>query len=377
MVEAASGGVGRHVLDLADGLADQGDIVDLAYGVRRADEAFHARLRGAAVRSTTPLDASRGFGPSDLEATRRVRCLARSGDYDVIHGHASKGGLYARLSARRHGPAVVYTPNALITQSTELGRGARVVYSMAERVLARRTDGLVHVSPEERKHARELGLRPKVDRIVPNGISMNPLPAPDAARRAFGLPNNTLVVGFVGRLSRQKGVDVLLRAASRVPSSAGEWCLAIVGSGEEEQPLRRLSSELGLDGRIRWMGHISGQEVMPAFDLLVIPSRYEGFPYVVLEGLWAEVPVIATRGSGSDLLLGDGRTGVLIPCDDPDELGRAVTEMLCSASARAERSARSHEVVAPFTVERMVRSTRGLYLDVLERRFDRHRCPAR
>jgi glycosyltransferase involved in cell wall biosynthesis len=388
VVEASFAGVGRHVLDLAHGCIAAGDVVDIAYGTRRAEPAFLRRLATLGVRHAIPIDVGRAPGTSDLRAVRAVRdVVRRHGPYDVVHGHASKGGLHARLATTgttatgttatgttaTGRTARVYTPNAFVTASPELGGLSRWVYGGVERLLARRTDALVLVSPEESEHADAVGVRPRLSRVIPNGIPLDPLPSRSQARADLGLPDDgTVVLGVVGRLSAQKGIDRLLDALSLMGRRT-DVVLAVVGEGEDADALRTQADDLGLHEVVRWLGRVPGQTAMPAFDVLVVPSRYEGFPYVVLEGLWAGLPIVATSSSNGRTVLGDGRTGVVIdgtPEGLSIRLATALTELVDDPARRAERAAAARDVVQAYSVEAMVTATRQLYLDLVGARLD-------
>lgn len=372
VVEASFAGVGRHVLDLVEGGLAAGDAVDVAYGTHRAEPAFLDRLADLGVRRVIPLEVGRAPGLGDVRALAAVRrAVRRHGPYDVVHGHASKGGLYARVAVggRGAGGAVrVYTPNAFVTTSPQLGALSRRLYGTVERALARRTDALVLVSPEEAEHADALGVRPRMRRIIPNGIPLVPLPDRHAARAELGLPDDgPTVLGVVGRLTGQKGIDRLLDALSLM-GRRPDVTLVVIGEGEDEHELRAQASALGLGDAVHWMGRRPGQASMPAFDVLVVPSRYEGFPYVLLEGLWAGLAVVATSTSNGHAVLGDGRTGVVVdgaPEGLEIRLAEALSALVDDPAWRADRAAAAREVVQSFSVETMVTATRQLYLDLV------------
>lgn len=377
VVEASFAGVGRHVLDLVEGGLAAGDGVDVAYGTHRAEPAFLDRLASLGVRRVIPLEVGRAPGVGDLRAIATVRrAVRRYGPYDVVHGHASKGGLHARLAVSGRaaaGAARVYTPNAFVTMSPQLGGLSRRLYGTAERVLATRTEALVLVSPEEAEHADTLGVRPRQRRVIPNGIPFTVLPDRSAARADLGLPDDaTVVLGAVGRLSSQKGLDRLLDALSLM-GRRSDVVLAVVGEGEDDAALRSQAEDLGLGDAVRWLGRRPGQMCMPAFDVLVVPSRYEGFPYVVLEGLWAGLPVVATSTSNGRTVVGDGRTGVVIdgaPEGLAIRLAAALTELVDDPVWRTNRAAQARDVVQAFSVDSMVTATRGLYLDLVDARHE-------
>jgi glycosyltransferase involved in cell wall biosynthesis len=182
------------------------------------------------------------------------------------------------------------------------------------------------------------------------------------------------VLGVVGRLTGQKGIDRVLDALSLM-GRRPDVTLVVIGEGEDEHELRAQASALGLGDAVHWMGRRPGQASMPAFDVLVVPSRYEGFPYVLLEGLWAGLAVVATSTSNGHAVLGDGRTGVVVdgaPEGLEIRLAEALSALVDDPAWRADRAADAREVVQSFSVETMVTATRQLYLDLVT---DRQQVP--
>ncbi len=370
VTEACATGVGRHVLDLAEGLIERGDRVDLAYGRGRMSDSFDRRRRSIAFGRQFVIDDG-VMGVDDLLTARRLRRLQRRHGYDVVHAHAARAGLMVRAAGLR-GPTVAYTPHALITQAAGARPAAELrAYGALERALSRRTDLLVHVSESEAEHGRSQGLAPRRRVVIPNGIDPVDAPHPVDARITLDLPLTGPVVGFVGRLTRQKGVDLLLHAWARVVAAEPDAVLVLVGDGPERETLLTLADRLELGRSVRFVGERSGVAAMPAFDVFCLPSRYEGFPYVLLEAMQLGIPVVTTTGAGAEQLLvrGEGhrhpaeRIGgaVVRPASGPladrlislcaDELGR----YRCALDARS--------AVAPFTIDRMVDDTRLAYLD--------------
>jgi glycosyltransferase involved in cell wall biosynthesis len=373
VVEASFAGVGRHVLDLAEGLAARGEIVDIVYGAERAEPMFVSRLAGLVVRNVSTLPAGRAVAAADVWAVARLgRFVRRHGPFDIVHGHASKGGAYVRL-LRRGAHAVVYTPNALVTQSPDGSALARHTYATIERVLSRRTDGLIHVSPEEAAHAAALRLSPRQSFVVPNGLSLVELPPRDEARRRLGLPLEAEVIGYVGRLGPQKSVETLVRAFALLRTTRPTALLAIIGDGDDGQALRRLAAQLGVGRSVVWLGTRPGQEAMPAFDVLALPSRYEGFPYAVLEALWAGVPVVASTACSTSLVLTDRRCGVAVP-RTPEAFAAALLDSLDERGSATSATDVRRAVAAAFSVDTMVDATRRVYDAVSSREGQRRRC---
>lgn len=366
LVEASAYGVGRHVLDLSAGLIERGVTVDLVYGSSRTGPDFVDRLREVGFRNVLSVRATAERLPTTLVRMRAMRRDLHSWDVDVVHGHSSIGGMWARLLAPA-AASVVYTPNAFATQSVDLARWRHGSYAAAEWLLSRRTDVLVSVSAEEQDHARALGLRPRQQRLIPNGVELEQqLPGRVAARARLDLPVEAPVVGFVGRLSPQKGLPLLFEAAPAIIEACGA-CIAIVGEGPDLVQLRDLAVQHGIDDNVRWLGPQHGARVMRAFDVLAVPSRYEGFPYVVLEALAAGTPVIATTSANASLVLADGRAGRSVS-PTAAAMATAIIDVLTDPELAASMSTAGPSAVALCTIDAMVDATLHLYVDTVRDR---------
>lgn len=148
----------------------------------------------------------------------------------------------------------------------------------------------------------------------------------------------------VGRLEPQKGIDVLLRALQRV---TGEWGLLIVGDGPEYRALRSLSVELGIGNRVLWAGTLANPfPYYVAADVLVMPSRFEGFPNVMLEAMALGCPVVATACQcGPDEMSLRGAYARLVPVDDPEALSSALNNVLANPGESRVRAAEGRRFV--------------------------------
>jgi glycosyltransferase involved in cell wall biosynthesis len=161
--------------------------------------------------------------------------------------------------------------------------------------------------------------------LIPNGVDTARF-TPAVSRDEAG----PVRLVFVGRLVRQKGLDVLLEALARLPAGA-DYELTLVGDGPLRPALTGQAQALGLTSRLRFVGW-AGREDMPDLlrraDIFVFPSRDEGMPNAVLEAMATGLPVVATRISGNEEVVVDGQTGLLVPPDDPDALAGALARLL-------------------------------------------------
>ena len=367
VTEASSAGVGRHVIDLARGLGERGHEVHLVYSARRIDRPFAEGLAALPHLAAHEVAMRRAPHPGDLGAWLRLRrALARYGPFDVVHAHSTKAGLLLRALPSLGGARVVYTPHCIYTQNPALSPATRALARWVELGLARRTDALIAVSPDEREHVLGLGLDAARVRVVPNGVG--PLGGERAAaRRALGFAAGDLVIGFVGRLCAQKDPALLLEACAALRAGRPRLRLVVTGDGPLAGPLRRRAEELGLASAVRWTGHRPAAEVMPAFDLFALPSRYEGLPYVLLEATACGLPIVATRAGGVPWVVEEGVNGHVVAVGDRAGLAAALARLADDAQLRARMARAAAERAARFSVEEMVTRTEDLYRELADR----------
>ncbi|MFH8608812.1 glycosyltransferase [Streptomyces sp. NPDC018029] len=269
-------------------------------------------------------------GNRDVAALPRLTRLIRVGRYDLVHTHLYRACLYGRVAARMAGVrAVVATEHSLGDSQMEgrpLTPGVRALYLAGER-LGRVT---VAVSPAVGARLHRWGVPRQRIRVVPNGIEVERFrfdPAARARTRArLRLPENAFVVGGVGRLATGKRFDVLLEAAARLPEDV---VVVLVGSGPQEEGLRRLAHRLGLTGRVWFTGestHDAGglPALLSAMDVLASPSPEEAFGLALVEGLAAGLPVLYASCPAVEGLGAGERTGAAYCPSDPDSFARAL-----------------------------------------------------
>lgn len=359
--ETFTTGVGRHLADLTAALCRRGHDVHLLHGERRVDLRLVDEVQRLPGAHLVALRMPRAPHPRDVSSLwHMARYLRLKGPFDVIHGHSSKGGAYARLLGRALGARCLYTPHALVTLAPDLGRFARLLYSSAERLLASLTDHIVCCSADERRHAVALGLGKQRCVVVPNGVE--PFTAePLGVRARAGLPPDVVLAGFIGRLESQKAPDVLVEAVGRLHRLGLPVHVAIAGEGRLLHPLRRRLADLGAESAVTWLGAADGRRLLAELDLLLMPSRYEGFPYVLLEALHSGVPVIATPVGGVAETIEQGHCGRTVPVDDPTALAEAVAALVRDAPLRAHLAHKAHQHARRFGISTMADRVETLY----------------
>ena len=337
-LRAPVGGLFRHVLDLSAEQSARGHDVGLIIDANTADRLTDQRLVRVAPRlslGVARIPMSRLPGIGDAAVIRAVHQIARRQDAQVLHGHGAKGGAYARLASRalkREGRQTVsmYTPHGGSLHYPPTSAPG-VLYLAIEKFLARYTDGLIFESDYMRRlYERRVGRNVAPTQVITNALQPADFaphaPAPDAADFLF-----------IGELRRLKGVDVLLRALAEVartrPVSA-----VIVGSGPDREAFLKLADELGLERIVSFTGAMPAPLAFRRGRAIVVPSRAESLPYIVLEAAAAAMPLIATEAGGIPEIV-EGSDTKLLPPGDVYALVRAMNSFLDkprAAKARAQ-----------------------------------------
>ena len=287
------GGLFRHVADLARAQHELGHEIGIVCDSLTGGAAAEGILQHLAAFcslgiSRFPIATFPGFG--DLAATRVIGRRALSVQADVIHGHGAKGGLYARIAARRLNAISIYSPHGGSLHYDWL-KPPGAVFLAAERALRFDRTGLIFVCQYERAlYQQKIGLGAVANTVIYNGLWPH-----EFASRV--LRNDATDLLFVGEMRKLKGVDTLLEAIAAL--ALGERpTLTLVGDGRDLPQFQNQSTKLGLDTTCRFVGRKTMAEAKTMGRVLVLPSRHESFPYVILEAVGAQIPIVASAIGG-------------------------------------------------------------------------------
>jgi len=364
VLEPSGGGSGRHFLDLCGALARRGHHVTAIYSPTRAEERFVAELRALPLAAVHVVPMTRSPSPSDTRAWLAIQKIIRSdGPFDIIHGHSSKAGALIRMRAPgRHIPRV-YTPHAFRTMDPTLGAGGRQIFGGIESLFGNYlTDALICVSRDEYQHASEnLGIPEDILHTVVNGVSAPPIGQRQETRASLGVRPDAFVFGFVGRLSEQKAPERLVDAFMRIAADLQKAELAMIGFGPLEPEMRAMIGRSTMSERIHLTAAIPGPEAMQAFDVLVMPSRYEAMSYVMLEAASAGLPMILADVGGATTVVEDNANGFIVANnDDVTELAGRMREIAGPQRYEAMRTAALARR-DDYSLDKMVDATEALY----------------
>jgi glycosyltransferase involved in cell wall biosynthesis len=356
-MQPCGGGVDAYVAALASDQARRGWRVAIAcHGGSRA-----AAAAGVDVHHWS---ATRDPGAATAREITQLRTILRRTRPDLVHLHSSKAGLTGRLALRGRLPTV-FQPHAWSWHAVD-GIARRLAIAW-ERRAARWCDLILCVSEGERAAATAAGIVATF-RVVHNGVDTRALvaaspPAARAARAELGLPADSPVVVCVGRLTRQKGQDLLLDAWPHVSDDVPDARLVLVGAGPDEDELRQQAPDgvtfAGEQEQVtRWL---------TAADVVAVPSRWDGMSLALLEALAAGRSVVATDVPGAAEAVGSSAGAVVPP--QPRPLAEAIVERLRNPErACAEGRAARLRVERRYDLVRTFDGVADAYADVLARR---------
>ncbi len=323
----ASGGTASHVMALADGCHAAG------VGVSVLGPAVTLTLLPAGTDSLAVRIGDRPRPGRDAGAVLRLRAGLAARRPDVVHAHGVRAGAFAALAIamlpRRGTPALAVT----VHNAPPAGRAGRAVYSLLERICARRADIVLCASADLLARMRARGAPAAEQFNVPARLTPTPAPADVAAARTDVLADGRPVVLAVARLAPQKGLDVLIEAASRWRDRDPQPRTVIAGDGPLAVDLRAQASRTRAD-----VVFLGVRDDVPALlevaDVVVVPSRWEARALIIQEAMALGRPIVATRVGGTAELTG-ADAARLVPPEDAAALANAVTAVLDDASLAA------------------------------------------
>lgn len=368
VIEATIGGTRRHVVDVCRGLVARGVKTTLVCAALR-EPAFRRDMQELARQGVDvrELPMVRSIRPmTDARHVFAMRALLRELRPDVVHTHSSKAGVLGRSASIVTGiGARVHTPHTFaFLFGAMFGGASRSLFRAVEKELARKTDRFIAVSHDEARTFEQAGfIAHDRIRVVANGIDVQRWStARPLARSELGVPDGAPCAAVVGLLNVAKGQDLAIRALAE--RGLERLHLLVVGGGELADEHRALAAQLGVGERVHMLGW---RDDVPALlrtvDLLVLPSRWEGMPYIVLEGMAAGLPVVATRVDGARGVLEAARCGVLCDVESVASLADGLREILAlDAASRLRMGELGRGAVADhYTLEGMVSGLLAVY----------------
>jgi len=351
------GGGGEHLLRLTPGLKGFGFDSQVVAG---RDGPYAGRLRALGIPVTVLGHMNAGSVPGLARAFLRMRS-------DLTHLHGSRSGLLGSLAGQLARSArLVYTAHAF-SFKRHLPRTLHIGTVLAERLICRLADAVICLSQEDARAAAGLGIRPRRLKVIPNGIDPAPFTTARGLRGKLGIDPGTAVIGMIGRLVEDKDPLTFVRAVAEVSRQLSDARFLLVGDGPLRGVVEREARNLGVGDRLMITGIRNDvPELLATLDVVVLTSRWEGLPLIVLEAMASGRPIVCSKIPTLAEIVQEGVTGRLVPPGDVAGFADAIVALCTNRTLRLSLGAAAHEYVArTFPLRRMIEQTADLYAEVL------------
>ncbi len=367
------GGLGQHFVDLAEGMAARGWEVHCVRAERteRHVTGHTARLDALPGITVHTIPLARLIGPGDLYSYLAFRRIVQHhGPFDIAHGHGAKGGILVRLPCQSI-RANVYTPHGFITVDPTIVAWKKAIYSVIEGIFARfLTDAIVAVSTQEREEALRLGAAETVCVTVPNGMAPPNFLSRELAREKIGLGPKDRVAFFVGRFCHQKAPERFIGLIAALAPQHPDLRGVLIGNGDSKQELIERAAALGVSDRLVFFETANASAHMQAADLLVVPSRYEGFAYTMIEALAAGLPIVSYDVGGADDLVFGARTGYVVAQGEEHALAFRAGDIIGDPEMQSKMAKAARERFQRFDLATMLDRITVVYERLRERQVE-------
>jgi glycosyltransferase involved in cell wall biosynthesis len=300
-------------------------------------------------------------GQIDRTVGPKIRELVARTKADVVHAHGYKADVYVYRALRGIETPFVSTCHNWLKDNLLVS-----FYGAVDRFVLRNYDGVIAVSEEVRARLRKSGVYSDKIHLIRNGIDLRPFAEATPSLRTASGRENSLLIGWIGRLSREKGVDIFLRASKQVLARFPATRFVIVGDGPDFDKTNSLIDELGIRSNVSLTGRREDMaSVYASLDLMVSSSRQEGLPMAILEGMASGLPLVATAVGDVPMVVINGSTGTVVPSEDVKSLADAMTELLQDDKLRGCFGAAAKRLVKEqFSAERMAVDYMDVYNEV-------------
>lgn len=366
------GGAANHVYYLAAKIDQKKYMTTVACG-RGQDLISKLTRANIGVKVIPTMIRKPSFGHDFLTVLHLFRII-RHDSYDIIATHGSKAGFLGRVAAfSARAPIIVFTAHGFIFNES-INRLKKRLFIWMERLGSKLTHRIITISNYDKKSAvfNRVSAEYKLKTIY-NGIDVADFNKDKGnyTKAALGLNDNSLVIGSVANFFPNKGLHYLIKGVSELVKRHPNLALLLVGDGPLRNELIEETKEFNLTNKVFFLGHVDNvSHVLKLFDIFVLPSLKEGFPWAILEAMAAKKAIVATKVGGIPEMIVDGESGVLIKPGDIESLVRKTHDLLADPQLRDELGEHAQKRVAQeFTLKRMIQETESFYQELIRERL--------
>ncbi|MCS6104936.1 glycosyltransferase family 1 protein [Clostridium botulinum] len=269
----------------------------------------------------------------DIISIYKLYKLIKKYNPDLIYVHSSKAGALGRIANSIIKKPIIYNPHGWAF-NMNVSNKKKFIYKTVEKVLAKKCDKIIAISDQEKRSAIEKNIcnEEKIE-VIFNGIDIeeyknNIVDKHDIIKR-LNIPSDSIVIGMVGRISKQKAPDIFIKAAAKIKQKIPNAFFVIVGDGDERKEIEKLLLELGLGDSALITGWVKNTyKYIQAFDIAMLLSRWEGFGLAIAEYMVCGVPVIATNVDAIPNLVTNNENGLLVEKDNIEQVVNSTLKLL-------------------------------------------------
>lgn len=318
------------------------------------------QLHEAAAKENISSELIPCSGLIDKTTVAAIRALAMRTGAQVVHAHGYKADVYVYLALRSESIPFISTCHSWLNSDV-----VAMLYGLLDRLVLRKYAAVVAVSDELKLKLYRAGIKKDKVHFVRNGIDLRPF---TNAMPSLRKSKSGLTVGWIARLSREKGSDIFLKAVVKVLAIYPETQFVMVGDGPDRSMLEQLVGELGIKDSVSLIGR---REDMPSvyasLDIMVSSSRQEGLPMAILEGMGSKLPVVATMVGNVPNVIQDGVNGLLVPSEDVKSLAEGIIRLLEDEELRRRLGSEARRrVESEFSADRLAEAYMKIYNEVTE-----------
>ncbi|ODS31245.1 MAG: putative glycosyltransferase [Candidatus Scalindua rubra] len=360
----------KYEVFLANGSSLESNMSLMEKEVVKQDSSF-AKAKG--VRTfTIPSLVRRLSFTKDIQAFISIYRLIKRIRPHIVHTHTSKAGVWGRSAAYlARVPIIIHTPHGHVFHSY-YGFVLTNIFVFAEKILSLMTDKITALTNQERDEHLEKGIA-SIEKyvIIHSGVVLDRFKNMSvdirAMKKELGIPQDSNVVGVIGRLVPIKGHKYLVSASKGIVEECPKTVFVFVGDGHLKSRLERQAESIGVRKNIIFTGwRNDASEILYLFDILVLPSLNEGMGRVLIEGMALGKPIVASNVGGIIDLVRNGENGILVPPRDSDALGKAILQLIKNKDMAEELGKNGKAIVNPiFDVSTMIKKIDDLYESLL------------
>ncbi|MBD3673136.1 MAG: glycosyltransferase family 4 protein [Planctomycetaceae bacterium] len=360
VVSGAGGGPEKTILNSPRFLTELGYRSVCAY-MHPPDDVDFMILEERAADAGATLASIPDQGLKDLSVIRKLLKLCREQQVDIWHGHDYKSNVLGVILSQFHRMKLITTVHGWVKFTSRTP-----FYYWVDRQSLKWYDEVICVSEDLRETCIQSGVSSDRCHLIHNAIDIEQncrRLATSEAKQNFGWSSDEIVIGAVGRLSAEKGFDLLIQAVGELIDAGHPLRLVIAGEGDARDSLAQLINQQSEPDRFQLLGHRNDiPDLMQAMDMFALSSYREGLPNVVLEAMAFEVPVVSTKVAGIPRLIQHNENGVLVDAGNETELREALSRLIEQPALREKLSIAGRQTIEQeFSFQSRMEQVAALY----------------